>query len=154
MNRIISASLIVLLISIYFFESVYSKNIRSYDLIIPWNKIFPERYSLLSDIENLSDWLHENTSKDSIILSNFDYIRALSRRSVLGSNATPLRIDQLNLWLENKLLFNNYLENTSNQQVIEAINRKGIDFIIVPNTILSKYKTVYSSDTYKILEVP
>jgi hypothetical protein len=134
-------------------ESNYSKNIRSYDLIIPWNQIFPERYSSLREIEELSDWLKQSTSKDSIILSNIDYIRALSERSVLGSNSTPLRTDKLKVWLDNKLLFKNFLENTKNQNVIEALHKKGINYIIVKKNIMSKYQTVYSSDTYKVIKV-
>jgi hypothetical protein len=134
-------------------ESNYSKNIRSYDLIIPWNQIFPERYSSLREIEELSDWLKQSTSKDSIILSNIDYIRALSERSVLGSNSTPLRTDKLKAWLDNKLLFKNFLENTKNQNVIEALHKKGINYIIVKKNIMSKYQTVYSSDTYKVIKV-
>ena len=153
MSNMISIFLGVLLIFLYFMESNYSKNIRSYDLIIPWNQIFPERYSSLREIEELSDWLKQSTSKDSIILSNIDYIRALSERSVLGSNSTPLRTDKLKVWLDNKLLFKNFLENTKNQNVIEALHKKGINYIIVKKNIMSKYQTVYSSDTYKVIKV-
>lgn len=153
MSNIISVFLGVLLIFLYFMESNYSKNIRSYDLIIPWNQIFPERYSNLREIEELSDWLKQNTSKDSIILSNIDNIRALSERSVLGSNSTPLRTGKFKIWLDNKLLFENFLENTKNQDVIEALHKKGINYIIIKKNIMSKYQTVYSSDTYKVIKV-
>ena len=153
MSNIISVFLGVLLIFLYFMESNYSKNIRSYDLIIPWNQIFPERYSNLREIEELSDWLKQNTSKDSIILSNIDNIRALSERSVLGSNSTPLRTGKFKIWLDNKLLFENFLENTKNQDVIEALHKIGINYIIIKKNIMSKYQTVYSSDTYKVIKV-
>tara|TARA_X000000368_G_C22830792_1_gene623227 strand:- start:114 stop:524 length:411 start_codon:yes stop_codon:yes gene_type:complete len=134
-------------------ESNYSKNIRSYDLIIPWNQIFPERSSYFKEIEELSDWLNQRTSRDSVILSNIDYIRALSERSVLGSNAMPLTKDKLKTWLDNKLLYENFLENTKNKRVIEALQKKGINYIIIKKNIMSKFPTVYSSDTYKIVKV-
>ncbi len=153
MGNIISVFLGVLLIFIYFMESNYSKNLRSYDLIIPWNQIFPERSSYLKEIEELSDWLNQSTSRDSIILSNIDYIRALSERSVLGSNAWPLRTDKLKIWLDNKLLYKNFLENPKNEDVIETIQKKGINYIIIKKNIMSKFPTVYSSDTYKIVKV-
>jgi len=134
-------------------ESNYSKNIRSYDLIIPWNQIFPERYSSLREIEELSDWLKQSTSKDSIILSNIDYIRALSERSVLGSNSTPLRIGKFTIWLDNKLLYENFIENTKDENVIEVLQKKGINYIILKKNNISKFPTVYFSDTYKIVKV-
>tara|TARA_B100001175_G_scaffold245942_1_gene212590 strand:+ start:2412 stop:2876 length:465 start_codon:yes stop_codon:yes gene_type:complete len=153
MGNIISMFLGVLLIFLYFMESNYSKNIRSYDLIIPWNQIFPERSSYFKEIEELSDWLNQRTSRDSVILSNIDYIRALSERSVLGSNAMPLTKDKLKTWLDNKLLYENFLENTKNKRVIEALQKKGINYIIIKKNIMSKFPTVYSSDTYKIVKV-
>ena len=153
MGNIISMFLGVLLIFLYFMESSYSKNIRSYDLIIPWDQIFPERSSYLKEIEELSDWLNQRTSRDSVILSNIDYIRALSERSVLGSNAMPLTKDKLKTWLDNKLLYENFLENTKNKRVIEALQKKGINYIIIKKNIMSKFPTVYSSDTYKIVKV-
>ena len=153
MGNIISMFLGVLLIFLYFMESNYSKNIRSYDLIIPWDQIFPERSSYLKEIEELSDWLNQRTSRDSVILSNIDYVRALSERSVLGSNAMPLTKDKLKTWLDNKLLYENFLENTKNKRVIEALQKKGINYIIIKKNIMSKFPTVYSSDTYKIVKV-
>ena len=153
MGNIISIFLGVLLIFLYFMESNYSKNIRSYDLIIPWNQIFPERSSYLKEIQELSDWLKKRTPRDAVILTNNDYIRALSERSVLGSNATPLRRDKLKTWLENKLLYENFLENTKNERVIEALQEKGINYIILNKNIMSTFPTVYSSDTYKIVKV-
>ena len=153
MSNMISILLGVLLIFLYFMESNYSKNIRSYDLIIPWNQIFPERYSSLREIEELSDWLKQSTSKDSIILSNIDYIRALSERSVLGSNSTPLRIGKFTIWLDNKLLYENFIENTKDENVIEVLQKKGINYIILKKNNISKFPTVYFSDTYKIVKV-
>ena len=93
-------------------ESNYSKNIRSYDLIIPWDQIFPERLSDFKEIEELSVWLRQSTSKDSIILSNIDLVRALSERSVLGTNDMPLSREKIKTWLDNKLLYENFIENT------------------------------------------
>ena len=153
MSNMISVFLGVLLIFLYFMESNYSKNIRSYDLIIPWNQIFPERYSSLREIEELSDWLKQSTSKDSIILSNIDNIRALSERSVLGSNSTPLRIGKFTIWLDNKLLYENFIENTKDENVIEVLQKKGINYIILKKNIMSEFPTVYFSDTYKIVKV-
>ena len=153
MGNIVSIFLGVLLIFLYFMESNYSKNIRSYDLIIPWNQIFPERSSYFKEIEELSDWLNQKTSRDSVILSNIDYIRALSERSVLGSNAMPLRRDKLKIWLDNKILYENFLENTQNKRVIEALQEKGINYIVLNKNIMSTFPTVFSSDTYKIVKV-
>ena len=125
-------------------ESNYSKNIRSYDLIIPWNQIFPERYSSLREIEELSDWLKQSTSKDSIILSNIDYIRALSERSVLGSNSTPLRIGKFTIWLDNKLLYENFIENEKmnepdmdgeRKQIVKKIKLESNFYNVFRNTL-------------------
>ena len=153
MGNIMSMFLGVLLIFLYFMESNYSKNIRSYDLIIPWNQIFPERSSDFKEIEELSVWLRQSTSKDSIILSNIDFVRALSERSVLGTNDMPLSREKIKTWLDNKLLYENFLENTKNKRVIEALQKKGINYIIIKKNIMSKLPTVYSSDTYKIVKV-
>ena len=153
MGNIMSMFLGVLLIFLYFMESNYSKNIRSYDLIIPWNQIFPERSSDFKEIEELSVWLRQSTSKDSIILSNIDFVRALSERSVLGTNDMPLSREKIKTWLDNKLLYENFLENTKNKRVIEALQKKGINYIIIKKNIMSKFPTVYSSDTYKIVKV-
>ena len=153
MGNLISMFLGLLLIFLYFMESNYSKNIRSYDLIIPWHQIFPERSSDFKEIEELSVWLHQSTSKDSIILSNIDYIRALSERSVLGANDWPLSTDKLKIWLDNKLLYENFIENTKDENVIEVLRIKGIKYVILKKNIMSKLPTVYSSDTYKIVKV-
>tara|TARA_B110000008_G_scaffold260268_1_gene280800 strand:- start:148 stop:558 length:411 start_codon:yes stop_codon:yes gene_type:complete len=134
-------------------ESNYSKNIRSYDLIIPWNQIFPERSSDFKEIEELSVWLRQSTSKDSIILSNIDFVRALSERSVLGTNDMPLSREKIKTWLDNKLLYENFIENTKDENVIEVLQKKGINYIILKKNTMSKLPTVYSSDTYKIVKV-
>ena len=143
----------VLLIFLYFMESNYSKNIRSYDLIIPWDQIFPERLSDFKEIEELSVWLRQSTSKDSIILSNIDFVRALSERSVLGTNDMPLSREKIKTWLDNKLLYENFIENTKDENVIEVLQKKGINYIILKKNTMSKLPTVYSSDTYKIVKV-
>lgn len=134
-------------------ESNYSKNIRSYDLIIPWDQIFPERLSDFKEIEELSVWLRQSTSKDSIILSNIDFVRALSERSVLGTNDMPLSREKIKTWLDNKLLYENFIENTKDENVIEVLQKKGINYIILKKNTMSKLPTVYSSDTYKIVKV-
>ena len=131
MGNIMSMFLGVLLIFLYFMESNYSKNIRSYDLIIPWNQIFPERSSDFKEIEELSVWLRQSTSKDSIILSNIDFVRALSERSVLGTNDMPLSREKIKTWLDNKLLYENFIENTKDENVIEVLQKKGINYIIL-----------------------
>ena len=153
MGNLISMFLGLLLIFLYFMESNYSKNIRSYDLIIPWHQIFPERSSDLKEIEELSIWLFQSTSKDSIILSNIGFVRALSERSVLGTNDMPLSIEKIKIWLDNKLLYENFIENTKDENVIEVLKKKGINYIILKKNIMSKFPTVYSTDTYKIVEV-
>ena len=153
MGNIMSMFLGVLLIFLYFMESNYSKNIRSYDLIIPWNQIFPERSSDFKEIEELSVWLRQSTSKDSIILSNIDFVRALSERSVLGTNDMPLSREKIKTWLDNKLLYENFIENTKDENVIEVLQKKGINYIILKKNTMSKLPTVYSSDTYKIVKV-
>ncbi len=153
MNNLISVFLGILLILLYFTESNYSKNLRSYDLVIPWNQIFPERSADFKEIEELSEWLSRKTSRESVILSNIDSIRALSERSVLGSNATPLRRDKLKIWLENKLLYENFLENPTNEYILKAIQKKGIDYIIIKSNVPSGLPVVYSSISYKIVKV-
>ena len=121
MGNLISMFLGLLLIFLYFMESNYSKNIRSYDLIIPWHQIFPERSSDLKEIEELSIWLNQSTSKDSIILSNIGFVRLLSERSVLGTNDMPEYKEKNSQTIN---FYENFIGNTKDENVIEVLNKK------------------------------
>ncbi|MDB9769484.1 hypothetical protein OAB98_00870 [Gammaproteobacteria bacterium] len=152
-HKTINLSLAILLIFLYFMEVRYSNNSRSYDLIIPWNTIFPSRRYHLNEMKALSAWINRATAKDTIILSDSDYIRYFSKRSLMGANAIPLKMNKFTSWKNAKSLLEDFLESPNDRVLINAINAYGINYIVVPKNFSTAYPTTFSSEAYKIIKV-
>lgn len=151
--KILNLGLAILLIFLYFIEVSNSQNQRSYDLIIPWNTIFPSRQLQAFEMKSLSAWINNNTPKDAIIFSSFDDIRFFSKRSLLGANSIPLKMDRIASWKKARILYKDFLDNPSNHEAIRDINAYGINFIVVPKDLPSVFPTVFFTENYKILKV-
>ena len=153
MHKTINFSLVILLIFLYFAEVKHSENLRSYDLIVPWNALYPSREIHLNEIKNLSAWVNQATPIDAIILSDSDHIRYFSKRSILGANSIPLKINKLLTWKNSKILLKDFLKDPHNYEVINSLHEYGVSYIVVPRNFSGMFPTVYSSEAYKIIKV-
>lgn len=128
------------------------ENIRSFDILIPWERIRSDQFMQIEELELISKWISDNTKDDEVIFSEYDHIRYFSKRSLLGSKEWPQKIDFLDEWYSNRLLYESFIRDPFNQDNLLSLKKLEINYIVLPKSVKTDFKTKFYTKNIKIIE--
>ena len=137
----------------FFIESRYTLNYRSFDIIIPWEKIRSFQTNQIKELELISKWISDNTKNDEIIFSEYDHIRYFSKRALLGSKELPQKIDLLEEWYFNRMLYENFIKDPLDEKNLSLIKELKVKYIVLPESIETIFEPQFSTKNIKVIKI-